>query len=133
MGLLDGDLRDSIYAAFKGKLLSGTLYGAEVPVSGALDALGDPLDVSRPEYPIEGFADAYSAFTHAQAGIPDTDLKLCFFGATIVGVVPQQGWVAKLLKKGVATWYEIRKEGIDPAGALWECQAFVVPQPEDIP
>lgn len=129
MGLLDGDLRDSIFAGFQGKLKTGTLYERTIPESGGLDELGDPLDVaSSPTHAIEGFTDNYSAFTRAQAGFPETDLKLCFFGATIPGIEPQRGWVAKLGTE----WFQIRNAEVDPAGALWTCQSFKISAPEGL-
>jgi hypothetical protein len=129
MGLLDGDLAESIYQGFKGKLLSGIFYQRIVPESGALDALGDPTDLGYTPTPCEGFTDGYSAFTRAQAGIPETDLKLCIFANSMPGVVPTQGNFAVLNTKLGPKWYEVRKRATDPAVALWECQAFEIPEP----
>jgi len=130
MGLLDGDLAASIYEGFKGRLLSGTFYQRRIPDSGGLDQLGDPQDLGYDDFKCEGFVDDYSAFTRAQAGIPDTDLKLCIFAESMPGVVPEQANFAVLNTKLGPKWYEVRKRATDPAVALWECQAFEIPEPQ---
>jgi hypothetical protein len=126
MGLLDGDLSQSLYQGFKGRLLKGELrrYGG----SDTLDSHGDPEPAPYQSWQIEGYEDDYSAFTRASAGIPDTDFKLCFFAASAnpSGLVPQEGDVANLGRG----WASIRKAATDPAQALWTCQSFRTELPE---
>jgi hypothetical protein len=126
MGLLDGDLQASIYAGFKGKLLTGILRKRATPQSGTLDDHGDPLELVPTDHAIEGFPDNYSALLKAQAGIPDTDLKLCIFGGSIPGVEPARDDIARLGTQ----WYKIRKAETDPATALWVCQASRIETPQ---
>lgn len=126
--LLEGGIAKAIFAGFKGKLLKGTLRRSGVAASGGLDARGDPI-VGEPEtWGCEGFVDNYSAFTRAQAGIPETDLKVCIFASSLpAGVQPRRE--DKVLMR--AKWYQLRDVGADPAQALWECQAFEVAAPSE--
>lgn len=126
MGLLDGDLAESIYAGFKGRLIAGALRRILIPESGALDRLGDAIDVAPEDLPIEGFTEHYSAAFRAKAGIPQTDLNVCFFAATISGIRPLPDWQARLGSK----WYQLRAVDTDPATALWTCQSFEIPPPQ---
>lgn len=135
MSLLDGSLAQSIYDAFKGQLLTGKLRKHAIPSSGALDRAGDPIDPPAPtDYDFEGFIDQFSAFTRAQAGIPDTDLKLCFFGKSLpAGLKPEKDDIAQITGPAgsiyYGKWYQVRNGAIDPAGALWESQAFEIEEP----
>ena len=130
MGILDGPLAQSIYAGFQGKLLVGLLRRTDVAGSGGLNDKGDPNAVAPATYDCQGFVDKFSAFTRKQAGIPETDLKVCIFGASLpAGFEPQKDDQVKFTRAGVATWYQLRTADVDPAGALWECQGFVIPEP----
>lgn len=129
MSMLNGSVATAIYKGFKGKLLTGTIRQYSSPASGALDEYGDPIDLAATNTSIEGFVDAYSAFYAAQAGIPETDLKVCIFGKSCPGVIPTKDDVVKFTQAGSATWYQIRAVAVDPALALYECQAFVIPEP----
>lgn len=136
MGLLDGQLAQSIYDGFKGKLLSGQFYQHAVADSGGLDERGDPL-LSEPAdsgTACEGFIDVYSAFTRAQAGIPETDLKVCLFGKSMPGVTPDRDNLFHVTGPTgsiyLNRWFQVRRSAIDPAGALWELQSFEVEAPE---
>lgn len=135
MGLLDGGLAQSIHDGFTGKLLTAQLRKRSIPASGGLDRAGDPIVPPSPtDHPCEGFIDAYSAFTMAQAGIPDTDLKLCLFGKSLPnGVRPEKDDIAKITGPDgsiyAGRWFQVRKSAIDPAGALWECQSFEIKAP----
>jgi hypothetical protein len=126
VGLLDGGLAKSVYEGFRGKLLPGSLIKTAAPVGAALDSHGDPVSTGAVTVLVEGFSEHYSAFVRATAGIPATDLKLNLFGAPLsaAGVVPFKGDVCSLTRNGVPTWYLITgKCEVDPAGALWVCQA----------
>lgn len=129
MGLLDGNLATAIYKGFKGKLLVGIIRQHTTPDSGSLDALGDPIEIDPVDTAMEGFVDGYSAFYRAQAGIPETDMKVCIFAKSCPSVTPSKDDLVRFTQAGVQTWYQVRAVAVDPALALWECQAFEVPEP----
>lgn len=130
-GILDGSLADAIYKGFKGKLLTGSIRQLVTPESGGLDSFGDPQDGVPVYTALEGFAEDYDDAFRARAGIPQTDVKVNVFAKSIPGIVPSKDDIVRLRQAGVDTWYQLRRAKIDPAGALWECQAFVVPEPDD--
>ena len=129
VGLLDGDLARSIYDGFRGKLLSGVIRQSLVPDGTTLDGNGDPQAIAPVLTAIEGFTDNYSKFTQAQAGIPATDLRLFIFAQSAPGVIPRKDSQVRLDRAGVGQWYQLRNASIDPAGALWDCQAFEIKAP----
>lgn len=127
-GLLDGQLASAIYAGFKNKLLKGALRRAS-PIGGVND-LGDPVAVNVQTWAMQGFTDQYSAYYRAQAGIPDTDLKVCIFGKGLPsGIRPRKDDQVSFTQAGITTWYQLRAIGVDPANALYECQAFQITAP----
>jgi len=131
VGILDGQLAATIYAGFRGRLSKGRLLRVGVGESGGLDALGDAKATGQELYGLEGFADDYSDFFRAQAGIPETDVKVCIFGASLPkGIRPLKDDKVALTRAGVETWYQLRRDGVDPAGALWECPGFEIDPPE---
>ena len=134
VGLLDGELRQAIWDGFRGRLLKGVLRRYDTPVSGGLDELGDPTDTPAPtDYPIEGFRDEYSRFTKLQSGIPETDYKICIFGGSQPDLTPKAGDLVRFDPATGSYWSRLRGGPggvrIDPAGALWECQAFPAEEP----
>lgn len=132
MGFLDGPLAESIYQGFKGKLLSGVIRQRAPAQSTALDEYGDPLDLIPTETTIEGFTEDYDDAFRAKAGIPLTDLKVNFFGKSAPGITPGKDDIVRFTQAGVDTWYQLRRAKVDPAGALWVCQAFQIAAPEPI-
>ena len=129
MGYLDGAIAEAIYAGFKGKLLSGVIRQVVTPASGGLDELGDPQDGVPTDTACQGFVDNYSDHTKALAGISQTDVKCCLFAKSMPGLKPTKDSTVKFVRAGVAEWYQLRERiMIDPAGALWECQAYKLPQ-----
>ena len=132
-GLLEGQIAKAIYDGFKGKLLKGTLTRAAPDRATGLDELGDPNSTVASSWPCQGFADNYSEFFRATAGIPDTDLSVSIFAASLpAGVKPQKDDRATLKDRGVSTTYQLRSASTDPATALWVCRAFKVqPATED--
>ena len=124
-GLLTGKIAKTIFKGFKGKLLKGTLR-IDTP-SSSLDDNGDPVSATAARFGIEGFTDEFSAFYRAQAGIPETDLKVNIFSESVPGITPTKD--SRVTFGGV--WYRIRKVKVDPAGALFECQSFEIPTPAD--
>lgn len=129
MGILDGSLASSIYKGFKGKLLTGSLRQLVTPESGGLDEFGDPQDGTPVYTAIEGFVDDYDDAYRARAGIPDTDTSVNIFAKSCPGVTPTKDDICRMRQAGVDTWYQLRRVKVDPAGALWVCQAFVIPEP----
>ena len=130
MGLLDGQLAKAIYAGFKGRLLKGRLYRTETGESAGLDELGDEVAPSLVSYGLEGFDDNYSAFYRATAGIPDTDVKVCIFAASLpAGIRPTKDDRVVLIRAGAERWFQLRADATDPAEALWECQAYEIDAP----
>lgn len=128
MGLLDGDLRQSIYDAFKGKLLSGEVRRKVRPSSGANDAHGDPVEVDEQIWSVEGFPDNFSRFTRAQAGIPDSTVKVCVFAQSAPSWGPHKD---DLVRLGLQ-WFKLGGGPleIDPAGALWTLDGEKVEAPQ---
>ena len=131
MGLLTGEIANAIYDGFKGLLLSGVIRKVTVGASAALDENNDPQDTAPTLIPLEGFADEFSAFTKANAGIPDTDLKVNIFASSMPGTTPEKDDLVRLDDEdnNTSQWYQIRKVGTDPATALWVCQSFEVEEP----
>ncbi len=124
-GLLTGKLAKQIFKGFKGKLLKGELRRE---VSGdTLDEFGDPVGPTLQYFGIEGFTDEFSAFYKEKAGIPESDLKVAIFAQSSPGLTPRKD--DKVTFKG--KWYQLRKIGVDPADALFECQSFEVLPPID--
>lgn len=118
MGLLDGQIRDAISAGFKGKLLKGTI-SRTVP-GGGLDENGDPVSVTTQVYQTEGFVEAFSAFYRAQAGIPDTDVKILLI-AGLSETEPTRDDVVTFR----GTRYQVRRIlDIDPAFATFTLQGY---------
>lgn len=132
MGLLDGDLAGAIYAGFKGKLLKGVIRQTITPASGALNTQGDPADLPAPvDTKCEGFTEAYSLAFIERAGIPRGDLKINIFAASIPGLRPGADDKVRFDRKGVGRWFQLRGADTDPAEALWVCQGFEIPEPDD--
>lgn len=129
MGILDGSLADSIFAGFKGQLLSGIIRQRTVPMSGSLDELGDPQDLAPTDTAIEGFTEDYSDTFRARAGIPAGDIKVNIFAKSAPAITPSKDDLVRFTQAGVARWYQLRAKSIDPAGAMWVCRAFPIVEP----
>lgn len=127
MGLLDGDLAQSIYDGFKGRLLSGEVRRSATPISGALDAHGDPTDLEQLRWDVEGFRDTFARSTRAQAGIPTSTVKVCVFAQSAPDWRPQEDDQVRL----GAQWFRLAGGplDIDPAGALWSLDAEEIAEP----
>lgn len=134
MGILDGEIASSIYAGFKGKLLSGLIRQRAVPDSGALDDRGDPIDIATTETMLEGFYEDYDASYLARSGLPQDSVKVNIFAKSCPDVTPGRDDLVKLTRAGVEHWFQLRRVRTDPAVALWECiDAFAIPEPESAP
>lgn len=131
MGLLDGDLAKSIYAGFKGKLLTGIYRLEAVPSSAGNDDHGDPLITDPEDVPMQGFWDEYNLAFKAQAGIPQGDVKVCIFAESMPDVKPSQDGIVRFDTPGKPSrWFQIRQVQTDPATALWTCQSFEIEAPQ---
>lgn len=118
MALLDGQIRNAIASGFAGRLLKGTL--TRTTPGGGLDKYGDPISPTTTTYPCEGFVENFSAFYRAQAGIPDTDVKILLI-AGLIDTVPQKD--DRVTFRG--TVYQIRRVlEIDPAEASYTLQGY---------
>lgn len=127
----------SIYAGFKGKLRAGVIR-----VPGAVigqDGKGRPERAAPALVAFEGFEDAYSDTTRAQAGIPQSSVRLNIFSASIAapGIKPTTDQLCRLDfpaipgRAAFSRWYKLRTRlDTDPAGALWQCEAVVVEAPD---
>lgn len=73
---------------------------------------------------MEGFVDTYSAFYKAQAGIPETDVRILIIGGSL-STTPKRNDEIKFRDK----WYKAREVNTDPALAAWEIQAFEIEDP----
>lgn len=124
---LESQIAKAIYAGFRGKLLKGVLRRSLNAVSGGLDALGDAAATGPQDYAIEGFREAYSAYTRANAGIPETDAKIIVL-ARSVPARPQQGDAIWLYKDSEPGWWQVRaRPDVDPATATYTMRCFLVP------
>lgn len=124
-GLLTGDIAKAIFKGFKGKLLAGELRReVATPLT---DEFGDALASTPSFFSVEGFTDQFSDFARASSNIPDTDLIVAIFAQSSPGLVPEKD--DKVTFKG--KWYQLRKIKVDPADALYECQAFEIQPPFD--
>lgn len=125
MGLLDGDLARTVYAAFRGKLKSGVLR--IVAGTADLDNYGDDPGGEPVDHPIEGFVENYDAAYAARAGITQTDVMVNIFAQSIPGIEPPIDAKVGIGAPGAREWYQLREAKTDPATALWVCRAFAVP------
>lgn len=120
--LIESFIRNEIYKGFKGRLLTGTLR--RLTPSAAKDSKGDPVSLTPETFGLEGIVDTYSAFQKAQAGIPESDVKLLVIAGSL-SVRPNKDDQVKFRD----TWYQVRQVGTDPALATWELQSFEIADP----
>lgn len=127
MGLLDGDLAQSIFEGFKDRLLTGVVRRKRPATSGGLNDHGDPVDLDHDEWEVQGFFDLYSRDTRARAGIPDEAVKTCIFAQSAPDWTPKQDDLVRLGTK----WARLTAGPleIDPAGALWTLQSQQIEAP----
>lgn len=115
MGLLDGQIAAAIAKGFSGKLLRGTLRKLTTT---SQNSYGDPIQ-SHTDYRTQGFVDNYSDIYRAQAGIPNTDVRITLI-AGLTGAAPSKD--DEISMQGA--YYRIRAVSADPALAHYECQSF---------
>ena len=115
-------MAEDIWQAFQGELLTGTFRKVTPNQARGFDGYNDPVMDTATSYDIEGFIVQYSEFDRAQAGIPATDVKFCWFARCQPGVIPSNGDTGQFRGQ----WYRFRAVDVDPALALWVCQAFAL-------
>lgn len=125
--LLDGAIARIVAGAFRGKLKVTTLR--KPGRAGGLDDNGDAIPAPATTYSCEGYTDEYTAYFRAVAGIPQTDSKVCIIAGSLPrGIAPGRDDQVYVGGK----WYQLREANTDPATALWECQAYEIPEPVDV-
>lgn len=121
MGILD-TIRAEIAAGFKGKLRTGTLRRT---VAVALDSAGDAATATVHDYKFDGIRDSFDKRYAAQAGIPETDVRILLIAGSL-SVVPRQ--TDKILID--SAWFQVRRiVEIDPATATYTLQAYQIEAP----
>lgn len=122
---LESQIKKQVAAAFRGRLLAGTLRR---PGGSTLDARGDVVPGTATTYTFEGIRESYSANYRAEAGIPAQDVQfLVLLGSVKAATTPRQGDQIKLSN---TDWHQIREvPEIDPAGATAKCQCYQIADP----
>lgn len=122
---LESQIKKQVAAAFRGRLLIGTLRRVS---ASSQDANGDLVPGAPATYAFEGIRESYSARYRAQAGIPEQDVQfLVLLGSVLPVIIPQQGDQIRLSNTG---WHQIREiPEIDPAGATAKCQCYAIEDP----
>ena len=112
MGLLDNDLQNVFTSVFAPLLL-------DVTITNVTQTYADNGDVSSATETAaaKGMVEEYSAFTRAQAGIPDTDVKLIILQKD-VDLTPTLD--STITIRGVT--YSVQRIEQDPAQASWTIQ-----------
>ncbi len=116
-------IRTAIASGFSGQLRSGTLRrpgGAS-----GVDSFGDEINNTATTYDCQGIREMFSAFYAAQAGIPETDVKILLIGG-LVSVEPQKDDQIFIESK----WHQVREVlDIDPAQASYTLQCYEIRDP----
>jgi hypothetical protein len=117
---LESQIAKAIYKGFKGKLLKGVLT-RNVP-GGTLDAFGDPVASSAQTFAFEGFAENFTAFYRANAGIPDGDVSILILAQSVKTVPTKDD---RVTIRGAV--YQLRQQvEQDPANATYRWAGYVV-------
>jgi hypothetical protein len=121
MGLLDRQLARQLLQGFQGKnILQAAKLWRAVP-TGGLDSHGDPVSSTPTLWDFQGFTEDYNDAFRRAAGIPELDIRVNIFGASLPpGIIPMKDDKAFI----AGQWWQIRKPGTDPAKALYVCQSF---------
>lgn len=118
MGLLDGQLQAVFGSVFKPLLLDGKIEKIELVDDGYGGYSEAPTEAD-----IKVMVEGYSAFTRAQAGIPDKDVKLIILQHQVT-ISPDLDSKVRVLAQGevVEQLFSIQKIEKDPAQASWTVQ-----------
>ena len=112
MGLLDGDLQNVFGSVFGSLMLDGTLTTI-TSVSNGKGGWTNSTQTAAVKLMIE----SYSEFYRAQAGIPDTDVKIIVLQKD-VALTPDIN--SRITARGVE--YSVVRVQQDPAQAAWTLQ-----------
>lgn len=117
---LESQIAKAIFKGFKGNLLKGVL--TRTTPGGTLDSHGDPTGVAVTTFGFEGFAENFTAFYRAQAGIPDGDVSILILAQSIKTVPTTED---RVTLRGAT--YQLRKlVEQDPANATYKYSGYVV-------
>lgn len=121
-------LKTRIAAGFHGQLLTGTLR--QVTAGSGVDEFGDAIGDGYEDFEFEGIVDTYTAFYRAQAGIPDTDVRVLVIAGS-VSAKPRKGDKVRMRSPatGAQTWFEVIAVSGDPAGASFDLQSREIEEP----
>ena len=120
--LLESTIKKQVAAAFKGRLLTGTLRRVGASTT---NSYGDPVAGTPATWSFDGIVDMFSAFFVAQAGIPATDVRVLIIAGSLA-TVPQKDDQVKIRD----TWYQLRRlVERDPAGATYIFSGFEIADP----
>ena len=112
MGLLDNDLQNVFTSVFAPLLLDVTITNVSQTVADNGDVNSTTTTAAS-----KGMVEEYGAFTRAQAGIPDTDVKLIVLQGG-VAITPTTD--SEITIRGVT--YSVQRIEQDPAQAAWTIQ-----------
>jgi hypothetical protein len=122
---LEGQLANAIYNGFKGKLLKGTL--TRMVGGTGTDEFGDPVGATSQLFPFEGMTDTFSAMFRAQAGIPETDIKVLIIAKSITTEPKNDDKLSITNAQSGTKNLQVRKiVEIDPARATYTLQCYEV-------
>lgn len=117
---LESQIAKAIFKGFKGKLLKGVL--TRTTPGSTLDSNGDPTGVTTATFGFEGFAENFTAFYRANAGIPDGDVSILILAQSIKTVPNKED---RVTLRGAT--YQLRKlVEDDPANATYRWAGYVV-------
>lgn len=119
---LESSIRAQVAAAFRGRLLTGTLRRI---TRSAVDSRGDPVPEDAQTWTFDGIVDSFSAFFMAQAGIPATDSRILIIAGSLA-TSPRKDDQVKLRE----AWYQLRRlVEQDPASATYIFSGFQIKDP----
>lgn len=123
MAFLDSAfVRNALAQGFNGQLSKGVLRRE---ASSTVNNYGDRVVASVQSFPFQGTRDTFNAAFAAQAGIPDTDVRILFI-AGLIKTVPRQD--DKVFIKN--QWFQLRKlVETDPAEGHYVFAGFEIKAP----
>lgn len=116
----EGPLRRALAAGFKGHLSTGIIRRYTY----TMNSFGDRVPSGHTDYTFEGIRDDFNALYRAQAGIPDSDVRVM----VILGLVKPPTTPVQTDKIFIKNqWHEVRQVlEIDPADATAKLQCYKI-------
>lgn len=115
---LAGGLAKTIAGAFKSLFFDAVLSrNVILPTIPAYDP-ADPPAATLVAFPCKAMADTYSSYDRANSNIGTSDVKILILAKTL-GTIPTENDVITLQ----GSKFSVIKSDIDPANAVWVCQA----------